>query len=617
MTVGWRACMALCALMLAFTAQALDLERIEPPNWWVGMKDPRLQLLVHGPGIGAASVSSGHAALRITGVQRVASPNYLFIDARVAPGTRAVSVPLRFVLKGEMRTVTYELQAREPGSARRRGFDASDTILNLMPDRFANGDPSNDDVPGMLERANRSEKSSGRHGGDIQGLIDHLDYIAGMGYTMIWPTPLAENNQPAYSYHGYAATDTYRIDPRFGTNDDYRRLAREARRRGIGLIMDFVPNHIGSGHWWMADPPTPGWLNNGGRFKPTNHARTSVSDPYASRADERAFTEGWFVDAMPDPDQRNPLLATYQTQNAIWWIEAAGLAGLRIDTYGYSDKAFLTAFTRRLMQEYPRLNMVGEEWSSNPLVIAHWLRGAHNRDGYVSYLPSVMDFPLHDVLRRALVEPDSYQGGLNTLYEALVNDNLYPVPSNLVLFEGNHDVPRLFSVLNEDPALWRMALVYVLTMPRIPQLYYGTEVLMTSPKERDDGAVRQDFPGGWPGDAVNARTGAGLSDTQREAQAWLRKLMTWRKTQPAVHRGALRHFYPENGTYVYFRFDANDRVMVVFNKSAEARTLDAERFREVLPAGAVGTEVTSGQRVDLGGRFTVPARSVMVLQVGL
>ena len=617
MTVGWRACMALCALMLAFTAQALDLERIEPPNWWVGMKDPRLQLLVHGPGIGAASVSSGHAALRITGVQRVASPNYLFIDARVAPGTRAVSVPLRFVLKGEMRTVTYELQAREPGSARRRGFDASDTILNLMPDRFANGDPSNDDVPGMLERANRSEKSSGRHGGDIQGLIDHLDYIAGMGYTMIWPTPLAENNQPAYSYHGYAATDTYRIDPRFGTNDDYRRLAREARRRGIGLIMDFVPNHIGSGHWWMADPPTPGWLNNGGRFKPTNHARTSVSDPYASRADERAFTEGWFVDAMPDPDQRNPLLATYQTQNAIWWIEAAGLAGLRIDTYGYSDKAFLTAFTRRLMQEYPRLNMVGEEWSSNPLVIAHWLRGAHNRDGYVSYLPSVMDFPLHDVLRRALVEPDSYQGGLNTLYEALVNDNLYPVPSNLVLFEGNHDVPRLFSVLNEDPALWRMALVYVLTMPRIPQLYYGTEVLMTSPKERDDGAVRQDFPGGWPGDAVNARTGAGLSDTQREAQAWLRKLMTWRKTQPAVHRGALRHFYPENGTYVYFRFDAKDRVMVVFNKSAEARTLDAERFREVLPAGAVGTEVTSGQRVDLGGRFTVPARSVMVLQVGL
>jgi neopullulanase len=349
MTLRCKALLGLLALLLALSAQGLELQRIEPPNWWVGMKDPRLQLLVHGPGIGAASVSSGHAALRITGVQRVTSPNYLLIDARVAPGPKAVSVPLRFVLKGQTKTVAYELRAREPGSAQRRGFDASDVILNLVPDRFANGDPANDDAPGMLEKANRAEKSSGRHGGDIQGIIDHLDYIQAMGYTMLWPTPLTENNQPAYSYHGYAATDTYRIDPRLGTNNDYRRLAREAKRRGIGLIMDFVPNHIGSGHWWMQDPPTPDWLNNGGRFKPTNHARTSVSDRYASRADERAFTEGWFVDAMPDPNQRNPLVARYQTQNAIWWIEDAGLAGLRIDTYGYSDKAFLTAFTRRLM----------------------------------------------------------------------------------------------------------------------------------------------------------------------------------------------------------------------------------------------------------------------------
>jgi len=616
MTVGWRACLGLWTLMLAFAAHGLELERIEPPHWWVGMKSDRLQLLVHGPGIGAAAVSSGHADFRIIGVQRVASPNYLFIDARIAARAAPRRVPLRFVQDGRSLTVNYELRGREPGSAQRRGFDASDVILNLMPDRFANGNPANDDAPGMLEKAHRADKGGGRHGGDIQGIIDHLDYIAGLGYTMIWPTPLAENNQPANSYHGYAATDTYRIDPRFGSNADYRRLAQEARRRGIGLIMDFVPNHIGSGHWWMRDLPTPDWINHGGHFAPTNHARTSVSDPYASRADERVFTEGWFVEAMPDPDQRNPLLATYLIQNAIWWIEDAGLAGLRIDTYGYSDKGFLTAFTRRVMQEYPLLNMVGEEWSPNPLVIAHWLRGARNRDGYVSYLPSVMDFPLHDILRRALVEPDGYQSGLTSLYDALVNDNLYPEPRNLVLFEGNHDVPRLFSVLDEDPALWRMALVYVLTMPRIPQLYYGTEILMTSPKERDDGAVRQDFPGGWPGDAVNARTGAGLSDAQREAQAFVRRLLNWRKTQPAVHRGGLRHFYPDNGTYVYFRFDAKDRVMVVFNKAREPRTLDAARFREVLPQGASGTDVISGQRVDLAGRFTVPARSVIVLQIG-
>ncbi len=616
MSVRWKPWFGLVGLLLAFGAHGLELERIEPPHWWVGMKSDRLQLLVHGPGIGAATVTSGHADFRITALQRVASPNYLFIEAQIAPRAAARTVPLRFVLKGETKVVSYELRAREPGSANRRGFGPADAILNLMPDRFANGDPSNDDVPGMVEKANRADKSNGRHGGDIQGMIDHLDYIAGMGYTMIWPTPLTENNQPAYSYHGYAATDTYRVDPRFGSNADYRRLAREAKSRGIGLIMDFVPNHIGSGHLWMRDPPTPDWLNHRGKFVPTNHARTSVSDPYASRADERAFTEGWFVDTMPDPNQRLPLLATYQTQNAIWWIEDAGLAGLRIDTYGYSDKAFLTQFTRRVMQEYPRLNMVGEEWSSNPLVIAHWLRGVRNRDGYVSHLPSVMDFPLHDVLRRALVEPDTYQTGLNTLYEALVNDQLYPEPAQLVLFEGNHDVPRLYSVFDEDPALWRMALAYLLTMPRTPQLYYGTEVLMTSPKQRDDGAVRQDFPGGWAGDAVNARTGAGLSETQREAQAWLRKLLNWRKAQPVVHHGGLRHFYPEDGTYVYFRFDAKDRVMVVFNKAKEARTLDAARFRELLPAGAAGVDAITGRQVDLAGRFTVPARSVLVVNIG-
>lgn len=605
--------------LFALQALGLELDRVEPPNWWVGMKNERLQLMLHGPSIGNATLKSGHADFRITGTQRVASPNYLFVDVRIAPGAKPRAVPLRFTLNGETKTLNYELRAREPGSAQRRGFGPADAILNLMPDRFANGNPANDDMPGMLEKANRADKSGGRHGGDIEGLIRHLDYIQAMGYTMIWPTPLTENNQPEYSYHGYAATDTYRIDPRYGTNDDYRRLAQEAKRRGIGLIMDFVPNHIGSNHWWMRDLPTPDWLNHGGRFKPTNHARTAVGDPYASRADERAFTEGWFVETMPDPNQRHPLVATYQTQNAIWWIEYAGLAGLRIDTYGYSDKDFLAAFTRRVMHEYPRLNMVGEEWSGNPLVVAHWLRGVKNRDGHVSAMPSMMDFPLHETLRRALLQAEDdhggFQGGLRTLYEALVNDLLYPEPANLVLFEGNHDVPRLFSALDEDPALFRMALAYVLTMPRTPQLYYGTEVLMTSPKQRDDGAVRQDFPGGWPGDAVNAFTGAGLSDAQREAQAFVRKLLNWRKTQPVLHHGQMRHFVPEDNTYAWFRFDAKSRVMVVVNKARAPRTLDAARFREVLPAGAAGVDVISGQRIDLAGRFTVPARSVLIVEV--
>lgn len=603
-------------LTLAAVAARADgprIERVEPPNWWVGMKSDRLQLLVHGPGIAAAEVVSGHDEVRVLKRQRVDSSNYLFVDLQIGPGAPAKAVPLTFRTRTGSTTLAYELRARTPGSAERRGFDGSDLILNLVPDRFANGDPGNDDPPGATDRTNRADKD-GRHGGDLAGMTALLDYIAGMGFTMLWPTPLTANEMPQYSYHGYAATDTYRIDPRFGSNDDYRRFVAAARQRGIGVILDFVPNHIGSGHWWMRDLPTRDWLNHG-RFVPTNHARTAVSDRYASQSDVRGFTEGWFVDTMPDPNQRNPLLATYQIQNAIWWVEWAGLAGLRIDTYGYSDKAFLAEFTRRLMAEYPRLNIVGEEWSPNPVVVSYWLRGKRNPDGYVSHLPSVMDFPLHDTLRRALLEPDSLHSGLMTLYEALVNDNLYPEPQNLVLFEGNHDVPRLFSALREDPALWRMALAYVLTMPRIPQLYYGTELLMTSPTTRDDGATRGDFPGGWPGDAVNAVTGAGLSPAQREAQAWLRTLATWRRTQPVVHRGQLRHFVPEDGTYVYFRHDARDLVMVVLNKQAQPRELDGARFRELLPPGARGTEVTSGQVLPVGGRFTVPARSALVLQV--
>lgn len=609
------ACLLLTCAAFGALAQGPRVERVEPPNWWVGMKSERLQLMVHGPGIAAAEVVSGLDTVQVLKRHKVDSPNYLFVDLQIAPGTPARTLPLTFRTRQGSTTLAYELRAREPGSAERRGFDGSDVILNLVPDRFANGDPGNDDPPGAADRTNRADKD-GRHGGDLAGMTAMLDYIAGMGFTMVWPTPLTANEMPKYSYHGYAATDTYRIDPRFGSNDDYRRFVAAARQRGLGVIKDFVPNHIGSGHWWMRDLPTRDWLNLGGRFGPTNHARTAVSDRYASASDVRGFTDGWFVDTMPDPNQRNPLLATYQIQNAIWWVEWAGLAGLRIDTYGYSEKAFLAEFTRRLMAEYPRLNIVGEEWSPNPVVVSYWLRGKRNPDGYVSHLPSVMDFPLHEVLRRALLEPDTLHSGLMSLYEALVNDNLYPEPGNLVLFEGNHDVPRLYSALREDPALWRMALAYLLTMPRIPQLYYGTEVLMTSPTTRDDGATRADFPGGWAGDAVNAVTGAGLSPAQREAQAWLRTLMTWRKTQPVLHRGRLRHFVPEDGTYVWFRHDARDLVMVVLNKADRPRELDGTRFSELLPAGARGTDVVGGQVLPVGGRFTVPARSALVLQVG-
>jgi neopullulanase len=314
-------------------------------------------------------------------------------------------------------------------------------------------------------------------------------------------------------------------------------------------------------------------------------------------------------------NQRNPLVATYQIQNTLWWIEYAGLAGVRTDTYGYSDTAFLAEWSRRVMQEYPRLNIVGEEWSGNPVVVSYWLRGRHNPDGYVSHTPGMMDFPLHEALRRALVAEDGMFTGLSDLYAALANDQLYPEPMNMVLFEGNHDVPRLFSVLHDDPALVKMALAYVLTMPRIPQLYYGTDLLMASPTQRDDGATRRDYPGGWAGDTVNGFTGAGLSAAQKDMQAFLRRLLNWRKGQPAVHHGKLMHYAPDRGTYAWFRYDEKQRVMVVINKSREAVPLDTARFEEAMAGRRQGTDVFTGQVHDLASTLTVPTRSALVLEL--
>jgi glycosidase len=608
----------LLATHVVFAADAADaaIERIEPPNWWAGMKSDKLQLLVHGKNIGDYQPQLQYPGVRIEAVTTVPNHNYLFVDLSIKPDAQPGDVKLVFKHGNDELRYDYHLQAREPGSANRKGFDNADVILNLMPDRFANGDPSNDNVPGYGDKANRASDEAGRHGGDIKGIADHLDYIAAMGYTAIWPTPLTDSNQKEYSYHGYAATDTYKIDPRYGSNEEYRQFVAKAKQMGIGVIQDIVLNHIGSEHWWMKDMPAPDWISNEGKFTPTRHMHAVVSDPYSSQVDKDNFTGGWFTENMPDMNQRNPLVATYQIQNSIWWIEYAGLYGVRVDTYGYSDTAFLANWSRRITDEYPHLNIVGEEWSSNPVIVSYWQRGKVHANGYVSSLPSLMDFPMNEKLRSALVEPESMGSGFSDLYAMLANDSLYPDPSNLVLFEGNHDENRLFSVVHQDMALYKMALAYVLTMPRIPQLYYGTEVLMTSDdKGRNDGIARRDFPGGWAGDKVNAFTGVGLTAQQKEAQSYLKALMNWRKNQPVIHHGKLMHYTPDRETYTYFRYDDQHIVMVVLNKNHADVSLDTARFREVLPPSASGVDVISGKSFDLSHNLNVPARSVLILEV--
>jgi glycosidase len=596
-------------------AAASRIEHLEPPFWWTGMVSSRLELMVHGDRIGELEPTLDYPGVTIEAVHRTGNPDYLFIELKLSDSVAAGEFDIDFRHRGRSQLRhRYELRAREPGSAERKGFDGSDVIYLITPDRFANGDPSNDRVESLVEGPDR-KAPYGRHGGDLQGIIDRLDYIADMGYTQMWLNPVLENDQPEASYHGYAATDFYRVDARFGSNALYRKLAAEAAAKGIGLIMDFVPNHTGSEHWWMGDMPSEDWVNHGGQFVGTTHKRESLFDPNAATSDRNRFSDGWFVPSMPDLNQQNPRLATYLIQNSIWWVESAGLSGIRVDTWPYPDKDFLTEWGRRLTEEYPNLNIVGEEWVTNPAIVAYWQRGSLRRDGYESHLPSLMDFPLHDAAVKGLLEDEGWGTGLDRIYSMLANDFLYADPHNLVVFPDNHDMSRIYTQLGERFDLYRMALVFFLTTRGIPQLYYGDEILMANPGTDSHGAIRSDFPGGWPGDAVNGFTGEGLTDLQREAQEFARTLLNWRKTATAIHRGKLTQFAPEGPTYTYFRHDDRQKLMVVINKAPGAQPLDISRFEEMLDGERYGADVITGRRFPLDESFAVPARTALVLEL--
>ena len=609
----------LCAIALLFgfaaRAHALEVERIEPANWWVGMVHHRVELMVHGAGIAATTPRIDRAGVTLVEVQRTDSPNYLFATVDVAADAAPGEVAIEFLERGKVvATKAWRIDAREPGSAQRRGFGNADAIYLVTPDRFADGDPSNDSVAGLREAANRANPN-GRHGGDLAGIRRHLDYIASMGFTQLWITPVLENDLPEYSYHGYAITDLYRTDPRMGSNDDYRALSREAKAQGIGLVMDVVLNHIGSGHWWMRDLPARDWINHPGRYVETNHRRTTIQDPHAAPEDRAQFVQGWFARVMPDLNQRNPHLARYLIQNSLWWIETAGLSGIREDTFGYADADFLSAWGKAILDEYPGFSMVGEEWSPNPAIVAHWQRGKSNPDGHVPYMPSMMDFPVHIALRDALSRPEGWDSGWVEVYEALANDFLYPDPGALVVFAENHDTPRLLAQLDGDVGLWKLAMAFVATTRGTPQFYYGSEVLLRGPKQRNDGELRADMPGGWAGDAASAFTGEGLGAEQRDAQEWVRALFQWRKRTPVLHDGGLVHYAPQDGVYVYFRYDGHDTVMVALNRNPRTTPLALARFARFLPAGVHARDALGGKPVALGTSLELPAQSATILEL--
>lgn len=591
---------------------------VEPPNWWAGMRAEHLQLMVHGEDIGLVDkVTVSGKGVDLIAWQPGDSQNYVFVDLRLSSELKASTARIQFWRNKELvEEVPYSFYPRKPGSAQRQGFSSRDVIYLITPDRFANGDLANDEMPGYEEGVRR-DLPGGRHGGDIAGVIQHLDYIARMGFTQIWLNPVLENAQPEYSYHGYSTTNFYQIDPRMGSNAQYQALSRQAAERGIGLIMDVVLNHAGSGHEWLQDLPFADWINFNGNFSPTSHRRETLRDPHAANTDKKQFSDGWFVPSMPDLNQRNPYLANYLIQNTIWWIEYAELSGLRIDTYSYSDTGFLSEWGRRVMNEYPNFNIVGEEWSVNPAVVAYWQKGADNFDGYQSYAPSLFDFPWQAAMVSALNNPEAWGSGMVELYEVISNDFLYADPFNLVIFADNHDMSRIYTQVDHDLERWKMAMVLTLTMRGIPQVYYGTEILMSNPGTEDHGVIRTDFPGGWPADDINGFTGKGLSEKQRNAKNFLQKLLLWRQSSQAVQQGKMMHFVPEGGVYVYFRYlsGSDDTVMVVINHNAEPVTIQLDRFAERTHGFAQARSVLTGQTQPLSDSWTLTPMSAEVYEL--
>mgnify|MGYP000851822476 FL=1 len=587
----------------------------EPTNWWVGMNNPDFQLMVHGKDVGLTHPEINYQGVVIKKVNPAFSKNYLFIDIYVSATTKPGPFMIFFIRDGDtVYTQPYTLLARDKNIPI-KGFNSSDVIYLLNPDRFANGDYTNDVVVPMKEQKVDRKNPDARHGGDIRGIINHLDYISKMGFTALWPTPLVENDMPLPSYHGYSITNHYKVDPRYGTLEDYKELATKAREKGIKLIYDEVLNHVGTGYWWNNDLPFQDWYNKADSIELTNHYRTVNQDMYASAFDRDLMVHGWFVNHMADMNSENPFVANYLIQNTIWWIETLHLGGIRQDTYGYSDKSFLREWSCRVMNEYPDISMVGEEWSYNPLIVSYWQKGKVNVDGYTSCLTSVMDFPIQSALITSLNSYDTsrWAKNMSLLYEALANDFVYADPQKIMVLGDNHDMDRLYTQLNKDIALTKMAVTYLLTIRGIPQIYYGTEVLMDNTGfHKNDGVIRSDFPGGWKGDLVDGFTTKGLSADQKDMQNYMRQLLTWRKANPVIANGKTMHFAPFNSVYVYFRYNDEKMVMVVMNRNEKDQTIDLSRFKEIMGVKTKIANALTGEVNPGVASLTVKAKTATV-----
>lgn len=601
-------------LLLASTFSFAQIDRMEPPNWWENMNLNQVQIMFYGKNIAQNKVLVSNGVV-ITDVRKTENPNYLFVTIDTKD-ILAQNLVFTFSNGKKSFAKNFEIKPRNPQSKFRKSYDSSDVIYLLMPDRFANGNPNNDSTNDTQEKGNRSEPG-GRHGGDIQGIINNLDYLKNLGVTAVWPTPLCEDNDQNYSYHGYGQSDVYKIDPRYGTNEDYVRLSQELHKRGMKNIMDYVTNHWGWKHWMYNDLPTYDWIHQFPGYSQSNYRMATQFDPNASQIDAKNCMDGWFVKSMPDLNQSNPLVLQYLTQNAIWWIEYADLDGFRVDTYSYNDKAGIAQWTKAITDEYPNFNIVGEVWMHSQAQMAFWQKDSKIGaiESYNSYLPSVMDFTLHDAFGTVFNEDKaSWDKGIIKIYDNFTNDFLYPNPNNLLTFIENHDTQR-FNHLYNDINKYKMALTLIATIRGIPQVYYGSEIGMKGNKDNGDADIRQDFPGGWNGDSNNAFTKAGRTSEQDAYHQFTAQLFNWRKTKQVIHTGKTTHYIPENNVYVYFRYNETESVMVVINNSSEKQTFKTNRFQENILKYKNGTDVLSNKTFNLQNDITIEAKSSLILEL--
>ena len=636
--------LSLVMLMSAMSLHAgVKVDRIEPTNWYVGMKDASLQLMVYGKDVRNAAVEVNYPGVRIDSIARLDSPNYLLVYLNLE-GAKAGEMTLTFKQGKQTQKVKYQLKERAMAGDKRMGFTNEDVLYMLMPDRFANGNPQNDAFKNMRDKTCDRTAPSLRHGGDLEGIRQHLDYFTQLGVTALWFTPVLENDSPSNgtssSYHGYATTDYYRVDPRFGTNEEYKRLIDEAHSKGLKVVMDMIFNHCGFDHPWVADMPSKDWFNTPEWLLPeyqtaahqkkmdtvdgkakvndmylqTSYKLTPVLDPYASKVDLKETVDGWFVPTMPDLNQRNPHVMKYLIQNSEWWIETVGIDGIRMDTYPYADRKGMAHWMKVLNEEYPNFNTVGETWVTEPAYTAAWQKDSPLSD-VNSNLKTVMDFSFFDKLNQAKhEETDDWWKGFNRIYNSLCYDYLYVDPSYVMAFIENHDTDRFLGEGQDSLAL-KQALALLLTVNRIPQLYYGTEIMMNGTKQVTDGYVRRDFPGGFPGDTRNAFNKAERTKAEQDMFSWTSRLLHWRQGNEVITKGKQTQFIPMKGVYVVARTLGDKAVMTVINGTSKAATMKTERYAEIIGNRKEATNVLTGRKIDLTKDVKLQPRGVLVLSM--